>query len=134
MTYRCKHLAIPLAGALVVSLAGTALAQSETARQRANANSAVAKGTSNGAAALLKGENRSKNAEDTGKVARRRGEAALGGSSAAVVSSAPAAAAAPVALALADSGSPPASNPEPLTIIAIGGAMAGLYRMRKHLT
>jgi hypothetical protein len=130
MTYRSKHLVIPLAGTLVLSLAGTALAQSQTARQRANANSAVAKGTSNGAAALLKGENHSKNAEDTGKVARPRGEAAVGVSSAAVVSSS----STPVALALEDAGPPPASNPEPLTIIVIGGAMAGLYRMRKHLT
>ena len=130
MTYRSKHLVIPLAGALVVSLAGSALAQSETARERANPNSAVAKGTANGAAALLKGENRSTHAEDTGKVAQRRGEAAIAGSSAATV----AASSAPVALALAESGPPPASNPEPLTIIAIGGGLAGLYRMRKHLT
>jgi hypothetical protein len=128
MTYRCKHLVIPLAGALVVSLAGTALAQSETARQRANANSAVAKGTSNGAAALQKGENRSRQAEDTGKVARPRGQADI--ESSAIVSSA----SAPVALALDEPAPGPASNPEPLTIIAIGGAMAGLYRLRKHLT
>jgi len=70
---------------------------------------------------------------ETGKVAKPRGEAALGGNSAAVVAATPAAAAAPVAVALADSGVPPASNPEPLTIITIGGAIAGLYRLRRHL-
>jgi hypothetical protein len=134
MTYRCKHLVIPLAGALIVSLAATAHAQSGRARERANDHSAVAKGTSNGTAAIQKGENHTSQAVNTGKVAEPRGVAALGGSSAAVVSATPAAGAAPIALALEDSGVPPSSNPEPLTVITIGGALAGLYRMRRHLT
>jgi hypothetical protein len=133
MMFRCKHLVIPLAGALVLGLAGTAFAQSATARERASPKSAVAKGTSNGTAAIQKGESRNQDGVNTGKLATPRGEAALGGTSAAVVSTTPAADAAPVALALADSGGAPDSNPEPLTIIAIGGAMAGLYRMRRHL-
>jgi hypothetical protein len=124
MTYRCKHLVIPLAGALVFALAAAAHAQSDRARQRANPNSAVAQGTSNGAAATLKGEFRTPSAVNTGKVARRRGQAVIASS----------ASAAPVALALDDPAPGPASNPEPLTIIAIGGAMAGLYRLRRHLT
>jgi|SRR6187401_303178 len=129
MTYGYKHLVIPLAGLLVLGLSGRVMAQSATARERAAANSAVAQGTSNGTAAVLKGENRTPNAVNTGKNARRRG-AALSSSSADL---APAAGAAPIALALEDSGPAPASNPEPLTVIAIGGAMAGLYRMRRHL-
>ena len=128
MTYRSKHLVVPLAGALVLGLAGMAQAQSARAHERANPNSAVAQNTSNGAAALLKGEFRTPNARDTGKTAHPRGQAAINGSSAIASSTS-----APVALALEDAGSPPSSNPEPLTIIAIGGAMAGLYRMRRHL-
>jgi Tfp pilus assembly protein PilX len=133
MIYRCKHLVVPLAGVLVLGLAGTALAQSATAHTRAAANSAVAQGTSNGSAAILKGENRSPNAVDTGKTARHRGDQAIAsGPSATVATTAAAAESAPVALAL-DSGPPPASNPEPLTILTIGGAIAGLYRLRRHL-
>jgi len=134
MIYRCKHLVVPLAGVLVLGLTGTAVAQSATAHTRASANSAVAQGTSNGTAAILKGENRSPNAVDTGKSARHRGQqAVVSGPSAAVVTTAAAAESAPVALALADSGGSPASNPEPLTILTIGGAIAGLYRLRRHL-
>jgi hypothetical protein len=38
-----------------------------------------------------------------------------------------------VALALEDSGPSPSANPEPLSVVLIGGALAGLYRARKHL-
>jgi hypothetical protein len=130
MTYGYKHLVIPLAGLLLLSLSGTARAQSATARERAAANSAVAQGTANGTAAILKGENRTPKAVNTGKTPLRRGQA-LGGTSADI---GPAAGAAPLALALEDAGPAPESNPEPLTIITIGGALAGLYRMRRHLT
>jgi hypothetical protein len=135
MTYRCKHLVVPLAGVLVLGLAGTAFAQSDRARERANAHSAVAQGTSNGTAAIQKGENRTSKAVDTGKTAQRRDEEATVAvaTSAAVVAATPAASTAPVALALTDTGVSPASNPEPLTILTIGGAIAGLYRMRRHL-
>jgi Tfp pilus assembly protein PilX len=130
MTYGYKHLVIPLAGLLIFGLTGSAMAQSAIARERAAANSAVAQGTANGTAAILKGENRTPNAVNTGQTARRRG-AALSAGSADIT---PAAGAAPLALALEDAGPGPDSNPEPLTIIAIGGAMAGLYRMRRHLS
>ena len=129
MTYGYKHLVIPLAGLLVFGLTGTALAQSATARARAAENSAVAQGTSNGTAAILKGENRTPKAVNTGQTAQRRGAALTAGSA----DIAPAAAAAPLALALEDASPAPENNPEPLTIIVIGGAMAGLYRMRRHL-
>ena len=116
MTYRNKHLAIPLAGVLILGLAGTAAAQSSTAFQRANANSAVQSGASKGYSATAKGQ-------DTGldAIARRRSAPA------------PSVNAAPVALALQDAGPSPDANPEPLSVVLIGGALAGLYRMRKHL-
>ena len=125
-----KHLVIPLAGLLVLGLSGTALAQSATARARAADNSAVAQGTSNGTAAILKGENRTPKAVNTGQTAQRRVAALTAGSA----DVAPAAVAAPLALALEEASPGPANNPEPLTIIVIGGAMAGLYRMRRHLS
>ncbi len=113
MTYRTKHLAIPLAGVLILGLAGTAAAQSSTAFQHAAPNSAVQLGTSKGYAATAKGQ-------DTGldAIARRRG---------------PSVNAAPEALALQDAGPSPSANPEPLSVVLVGGALAGLYRMRKHL-
>src|SRR5215204_1765366 len=101
MMFRDKHLVIPLAGVLFLGLAASALAQS-----------AVPSRGQNGAAASLKGENRG--AVDTGKDAiardRARRAAALANSSAA-----------PVALAL-ESGPAPDANPEPLTVVLIGGA------------
>lgn len=136
MTFRNRHLAIPLAGALILGAAGSALAQSANAKEHAAANSAVAQGTSKGTAATQKGEHRTDKAVNTGMTAVARhptGTAALG-SAADVVATTPAASAAPVALALADSGGAPAANPEPLSVILVGGALAGLYRMRKHLT
>ena len=113
MTFRTKHLVIPLAGVLFLGLAASALAQS-----------AAASRGQNGAAASLKGENRG--AVDTGRDAiardRSRRAAALASSSAA-----------PVALAL-EAGPAPDANPEPLTVVLVGGALAGLYRMRRHIT
>ena len=117
MTYRTKHLAIPLAGALFLGLAGTAAAQSATAWQHANENSAVRAGASRGYAATAKGQ-------DTGRDAIARARSATPG---------PSANAAPVALALQDAGPSPSANPEPLSVVLVGGALAGLYRMRKHL-
>jgi hypothetical protein len=38
-----------------------------------------------------------------------------------------------VALALAEGASSPAANPEPLTVVLVSGALAGLYRMRRHI-
>jgi len=114
MTFRTKHLVIPLAGVLFLGLAATALAQSAAATRGQN-----------GAAATLKGENRGSSV-DTGKDAiardRSRRAAALASSSAA-----------PVALAL-EAGPGPDANPEPLTVVLVGGALAGLYRLRRHIT
>jgi hypothetical protein len=113
MTFGNKHLVIPLAGVLFLGLAASALAQS-----------AAASRGQNGVAASLKGEN---SGVDTGKDAiardRARRAAALASSSAA-----------PVALALADAGPAPGASPEPLTVVLVGGALAGLYRMRRHIT
>ena len=41
---------------------------------------------------------------------------------------------APVALALENAGPAPTSTPEPITLALVGGALAGLYGMRKHLS
>ena len=122
MTYRNKHLVIPLAGVLFVGLAATASAQSATGRAKSATHAAAHDGRAKGDAAFLK----TANAVDTGKDAvardRSRRAAALANSSAA-----------PVALALADAGPSPAANPEPLTVVLVGGALAGLYRMRRHI-
>ena len=113
MAFRNQHLVIPLAGVLFLGLAASALAQS-----------AAASRGHNGAAASLKAENRG-TAVDTGKnaIARDRARRAV-----ALASSS----AAPVALAV-EFGPPPDSNPEPLTVVLVGGALAGLYRMRRHI-
>ena len=122
MTYRNKHLVIPLAGVLFVGLAATASAQSASGRAKSATHEAAHDGRAKGHAAFLK----TANAVDTGKDAvardRSRRAAALANSSAA-----------PVALALADAGPSPAANPEPLTVVLVGGALAGLYRMRRHI-
>lgn len=118
MAYRMKTLVIPLAGALILTAAVAASAQSANGV----ANSAQRQG---GTAATLKGENRSQNATGNRAVPRLPAEAAT--TAAAAVS------AAPVALALESSGPAPASSPEPLSVILIGGALAGLYKARKHL-
>ena len=123
MTYRNKHLVIPLAGLVFVGLAATASAQSATGRANSAAHSAAHDGRAKGDAAFLK----TANGVDTGKDAvardRSRRAAALATSSAS-----------PVALALADGGTAPDANPEPLTVVLVGGALAGLYRMRRHIT
>jgi hypothetical protein len=122
MTYRNKHLVIPLAGVLFLGLAATASAQSATGRANSATHSAAHDGRANGDAAFLK----TAKAVDTGKDAvardRSRRAAALASSSAA-----------PVALALAEGASSPAANPEPLTVVLVSGALAGLYRMRRHI-
>lgn len=122
MTYRNKHLVIPLACGLFLGLATAASAQSEQGRTNSATNSAAHDGRANGDAAFLK----TAKGQDTGKDAiardRSRRAAALASSSAA-----------PVALALADAGPSPAANPEPLTVVLVGGALAGLYRMRRHI-
>ena len=122
MTYRTKHLVIPLAGVLFLGLAVTAFAQSATGRANSATQSAASDGRAYGDAAFLK----TAKAVDTGKDAiardRSRRAAALASSSAS-----------PVALAM-ESGPGPDANPEPLTVVLVGGALAGLYRMRRHLT
>ena len=122
MTYRNKHLVIPLAGVMFLGLAVTASAQSANGRANSATHSAASDGRANGDAAFQK----TVNGRDTGKtaVARDRAQraAALASSSAS-----------PVALALAES-PPPDANPEPLTVLLVGGALAGLYRMRRHIT
>ena len=121
MTYRSKHLVIPLAGVLFLGLAATAFAQSAPGRANSATHSAARDGRANGDAAFLK----TARGVDTGKDAiardRARRAAALASSSAA-----------PVALALAES-PPPSANPEPLTVVLVGGALAGLYRLRRHI-
>jgi hypothetical protein len=122
MTCRSKHFVIPLAGVLFLGLAAAASAQSATGRTNSATHSAAHDGRANGDAAFLK----TAKAVDTGKDAvardRSRRAAALASSSAS-----------PVALALADGATSPASNPEPLTVVLVGGALAGLYRMRRHI-
>jgi len=122
MTYRHKHLVIPLAGVVFLGLAATASAQSVTGRANSATHSAASDGRARGDAAFLK----TANGVDTGKDAiardRARRAAALASSSAS-----------PVALALAE-GPPPDANPEPLTVLLVGGALAGLYRMRRQIT
>ena len=121
MTYRNKHLVIPLAGVLFLGFAAIASAQSATGRANSATQSAAHDGRAKGDAAFLK----TASGVDTGKDAvardRSRRAATLAGSSAA-----------PAALAL-DAGPPPAANPEPLTVVLVGGALAGLYRMRRHI-
>jgi hypothetical protein len=122
MTYRNKHLAIPLAGVMFLGLGVAASAQSASGRANSATQSAASDGRANGDAAYLK----TANGRDTGKtaVARDRAQraAALASSSAS-----------PVALALAES-PPPDANPEPLTVLLVGGALAGLYRLRRQIT
>ena len=122
MTYRTRHLVIPLAGAMFLGLVVTASAQSANGRANSATQSAASDGRANGSAAFQK----TANGRDTGKtaVARDRAQraAALASSSAS-----------PVALALAESPAPD-SNPEPLTVLLVGGALAGLYRMRRQIT
>jgi hypothetical protein len=67
-------------------------------------------------------QNRQISGPDTGRRAVQRNGAPLPAS------------AAPVALALENAGPPPASTPEPITLALVGGALAGLYGMRKHLS
>ena len=118
MAYHIRNVVIPIAGALMVCGAATVWAQS----QNGLSNSAVRDVATNRSAASLKGENNA-----TGKVAVSRSRP---------LTTAPDAtpgATAPLALALEDTGPAPAANPEPLSVILIGGALAGLYRARKHL-
>jgi hypothetical protein len=122
MIYRNKHLVFSLAGVLFLGLAATASAQSANGRANSAANSAAHDGRANGDAAFQK----TAKAVDTGKdaIARDRAQRAAALASAS---------AAPAALALAESGPAPDANPEPLTVILVGGALAGLYRMRRHI-
>jgi hypothetical protein len=109
----CKFLVFPIAGALILGAAGTVYAQSSPATGTA----AVAQGTGNGTAA---GQKRQTDAAiATGRTA---------------VSRYATSAAAPIALALENTGPAPSSTPEPITLALVGGALAGLYGMRRHLS
>jgi hypothetical protein len=103
-----KLLVLPLAGALVLGIAGAAYAQSSVAQDTVSRTPAA--------------QNRQLSGADTGRRAVPRNGAPLPAS------------AAPVALALENAGPPPASTPEPITLALVGGALAGLYGMRKHLS
>jgi hypothetical protein len=121
LTKRTLRLVFPLASVVFLGAVATAAAQSAVAESRANGQSAVASGTANGAAAIQNSEkNRASNARATGRSAALR--------------NASDASAAPVALALEDAGPGPSSTPEPLSVMLIGGALAGLYGLRKHLS
>ena len=122
MTCCNKHLVIPLAGVLLLGFAATVSAQSSQGRANSATNSAARDGRANGDAAFLK----SAKGQDTGKDAIARD---LSRRAAALASSS----ASPVAVALADAGPSPDANPEPLTVVLVGGALAGLYRMRRHI-
>ena len=125
LTRRRKQLVFPIAAAVFVGMLGSAFAQSNTARSRAADESAVVRGTSNGTRAIQKVEkDRAANSRPTGRPATSRKETTSTG----------AASAAPVALALDDAGPGPSSTPEPLSILLVGGALAGLYRMRRHIS
>jgi hypothetical protein len=126
-TRRTVQLVLPLAGVVLLGAAATTFAQSRTAQANAADSSAVANGTANGTAAIQNIEkSRAAAARATGTTALSRKATTATG--AAKVSAAPA------ALALEDAGPGPASTPEPLSVILVGGALAGLYRMRRHIS
>jgi hypothetical protein len=127
---RCrKQLVFPIAAAVFFGTLGSAFAQSNVARDRAADPSAVVRGTSNGDRALQKVETeRASNTRPNGRTAIGRSRKTTTATGAATVS------AAPVALALEDAGPGPSSTPEPLSILLVGGALAGLYRMRRHIS
>lgn len=65
---------------------------------------------------------------------KRQTDASIATGRAAISRSAPVtASAAPIGLALENSPAP-ASTPEPITLALVGGALAGLYGMRRHLS
>ena len=129
LSRRRKQLVFPIAAAVFFGTLGSAFAQSNTARSKAADESAVVRGTSNGDRAIQKVEkDRAANARPTGRTAIGRSRKATTATGAASVS------AAPVALALEDAGPGPSSTPEPLSILLVGGALAGLYRMRRHIS
>ena len=103
-----KLLVLPLAGAFVLSAMGTAYAQSGVANDAVSRTPAA--------------QNRQMSGADTGRRAVQRNGAPIPAS------------AAPVALALENAGPPPSSTPEPITLALVGGALAGLYGMRRHLS
>lgn len=123
LTKHSLRLVIPIAGVFFLSAVATGLAQSRVAETRAASPSAVANGTANGTPASQNGQkNRVSAARNNGRTAKNRSSALVGN------------AASPVALALEDSGPGPSSTPEPLSVILIGGALAGLYGVRRHLS
>jgi hypothetical protein len=120
LTKRTLRLVFPLASVVFLGAIATAAAQSRVAETRAASGSAVASGAANGTAASQNSEKRASGARDTGRSAALRNAAD--------------ASAAPVALALEDAGPGPSSTPEPLSVMLIGGALAGLYGLRRHLS
>ena len=129
LTRRRKQLVFPIAAAVFVGTVGSAFAQSNVARDRAADPSAVVRGTSNGTRAVQNVErDRALKANPTGRTAIGRSRKATSATGAATVS------AAPVALALEDSSPGPSSTPEPLSVLLVGGALAGLYSMRRHIS
>ena len=108
LTKRTLQLVFPLAAAILVGVVANAVAQSRAPNSTASIQNSE--------------KSRSISAQSSGRTAQSR--RAIG---------APALAAAPVALALEDAGPGPSSTPEPLSILLIGGALAGLYGVRRHI-
>lgn len=100
-----KLLAIPIAGALILTAVSAASAQSSR-------STSLAQEAANRSASSQKRQTASSIA--TGRTAVPRN-------------------AAPIALALENSPAP-SSTPEPITLALVGGALAGLYGIRRHLS